>query len=270
MGQTAYLGRPHCYPCGRPKLRCVCAAVPRVDNRVPLWVLQHPKERRHPFATVPLLRLALAKLRVDVCWQVAASAEVTAELEALADAAVGAGVPMDGPTDASASAGASADASRRAAAAPPTDAGPTGAQALSSGQTSRIQAPPLAVLFPSAEAQDLATLAPEARPGALLLLDGTWSTARSLLRENPVLQRLPHVRFTPSAPSRYRIRREPQADYTSTLEAAISALALLAPEQAPALRGLIDAFDAMVDGQLALRAGRHDVRRRRRGRRADA
>ena len=52
----------------------------------------------------------------------------------------------------------------------------------------------------------------------LFLLDGTWSGARKMLRLSPSLQRLPRVMFTPSAPSRFIIKQQPQAGCLSTLE----------------------------------------------------
>jgi len=53
----------------------------------------------------------------------------------------------------------------------------------------------------------------------VLLLDATWSGARKMLRLSPTLQRLPRVMFTPSSPSRYVIKQQPQAGCLSTLEA---------------------------------------------------
>ena len=53
----------------------------------------------------------------------------------------------------------------------------------------------------------------------VFLLDATWSGARKMLRLSPSLQRLPRIMFTPSAPSRYVIKQQPQAGCLSTLEA---------------------------------------------------
>src|SRR5579871_5910433 len=67
------------------------------------------------------------------------------------------------------------------------------------------------VLFPGPGAKDVSELG-GALPGTLLVLDGTWSLARKLLKENPALQRLPRVGFVPRRPGNYRIRKEPAAD----------------------------------------------------------
>lgn len=106
-----------------------------------------------------------------------------------------------------------------------------------------------AVLYPHADAADLAELPAAEHPSTLVVLDGTWAHAKKLYRDNPWLQRLRHVRLHPEAPSRYRIRREPRADYVSTIEAIVQALTIVEPAT-PRLGRLIDAFDAMIDQQV--------------------
>jgi len=62
------------------------------------------------------------------------------------------------------------------------------------------------------------TLARGDRTLLLLLLDATWASARKMLRLSPSLQRLPRLMFTPTAPSRYVIKQQPQEGCLSTLE----------------------------------------------------
>jgi len=70
------------------------------------------------------------------------------------------------------------------------------------------------------------------------------------------------VRFHPRAPSRYRIRREPQPDYVSTLEAIVEALQILEPDTA-GLPALGAAFDRMIDRQIEqIGSVRHHGRRK--------
>lgn len=124
-----------------------------------------------------------------------------------------------------------------------------------------------ALLFPKPGARDLATLPAADRPDELLVLDGTWNQARRLYRDNPWLHELPHVSLTPQSPSRYRIRREPKPQYISTIEAIVSALRILEPEL-DGLDGLIDAFDSMIDDQIARSTHQPKVPRTRRVKRA--
>jgi DTW domain-containing protein YfiP len=59
----------------------------------------------------------------------------------------------------------------------------------------------------------------------LLVLDGTWTQAKALWWRNPWLLKLDRVVLHPTEPSIYgRLRREPRAQYVSTLEAVADAL----------------------------------------------
>ena len=108
--------------------------------------------------------------------------------------------------------------------------------------------PGTALLFPSPGAVDLRDL--HGPPlSTLVLVDGTWSTAKKLALQCPVLSKLPRVALTPSQPGNYRIRREPAPHCLATIEAAAQALEIL--EDAPGLGApLLRAFDAMVERQL--------------------
>lgn len=58
--------RPTCYRCFRPEAHCLCAVIPAVDNRTPVVILQHPRERTHPFNTARLAELGLRQVEVLV------------------------------------------------------------------------------------------------------------------------------------------------------------------------------------------------------------
>ena len=103
------------------------------------------------------------------------------------------------------------------------------------------------VLFPRPGALDVSEL-PRDQPLTLVVLDGTWSLARKLLRLNPALAALPHVAFRPRRPSAYRIRRQPAALCLSTIEALAEVLELIEPERGPFDR-LLEPFHAMVERQ---------------------
>jgi DTW domain-containing protein YfiP len=121
-----------------------------------------------------------------------------------------------------------------------------------------------ALLFPGEGATAPETLA-GAPPRTLIVVDGTWSQARKLIHRNPFLRALPRIGFTPRRPSNYRIRRQPSSECVSTIEALAHVLSLL--EGAPGrFDPLLDAFDGMVDVQLAFRALRTSPPRTRRRR----
>lgn len=107
-----------------------------------------------------------------------------------------------------------------------------------------------ALLYPAPGAPDLAALAPARRPQHLVLIDATWFNAKKIYDAHVWLRALPHVGLTPSAPSRYRIRREPRPHYLGTIEAIAEALRILEPETR-GVDGLLRSFTAMIDRQAA-------------------
>jgi DTW domain-containing protein YfiP len=107
--------------------------------------------------------------------------------------------------------------------------------------------PGVAVLFPADDAADADAIATP--PSTLIVVDGTWSNARKVVMNCPLLSKLPRLAFRPDAPSRYRIRAEPDDDFVSTIEA--TAIVLEKLERAPGrFRPILSAFDAMVERQL--------------------
>lgn len=88
------------------------------------------------------------------------------------------------------------------------------------------------LLYPGIEARNLSTgdltrADLGDRQLVVVLLDATWSGARKMLKLSPSLQRLPRIMFTPTAPSRYVIKQQPQAGCLSTLEAVHELLTVL-------------------------------------------
>jgi DTW domain-containing protein YfiP len=80
------------------------------------------------------------------------------------------------------------------------------------------------LLYPGPTALNLSRgeLRPDELGGRRLVvfaLDATWACARKMLRLSPTLQALPRIMFTPSAPSRFIIKQQPQDGCLSTLEA---------------------------------------------------
>lgn len=121
------------------------------------------------------------------------------------------------------------------------------------GTTRDVQAgeAPLGVLFPSPRARLLSALAPDERPRTLIVVDGTWPQARSLMRLHTWLHALPHYALAPAHKSLYRIRTEPFDTAISTIEAIVLALRTLEPELT-GLDALLEAFVGMIDKQIEL------------------
>ena len=187
--------RPICARCRRPQKVCYCAALPRLETRTRVVILQHPRERDMPIGTARMATLALAgaELRVGMRWTGDDLADVL-------------------------------------------------------GDPAR---PPI-LLYPGPGARDIFAEPPPG-PVTLVCVDGTWSQARGLVNRSPALQALPRYAFVAPEKSHYRIRKEPDDAYVSTIEALMHVLGVL--EQDPQrVRALLAPFHAMVDAQLAAQA----------------
>jgi DTW domain-containing protein YfiP len=199
--------RSVCGRCRRPTSVCYCDALPRLETKTRVVILQHPRERDMPIGTARMASLCLpqAELHVGIRW---------------------------------------------------TDSAPL-ARAL------QDPARPPILLYPGPGARDILREPPRG-PVTLVVVDGTWSQAKTVVRDNPVLQALPRYAFATPEPSQYRIRREPRAEYVSTIEALMHVLGALEGEPAR-FRSLLDPLNAMVDAQLACqaRAPRRRVRQPR-------
>jgi DTW domain-containing protein YfiP len=121
--------------------------------------------------------------------------------------------------------------------------------------------PPI-LLYPAAEAKDILA-EPPVGPVTLVVVDGTWSQAKTVVRDNAILRALPRYAFRAPAPSQYRIRREPSDAYVSTIEALMYVLGAL-ENDADRFRALLAPLTAMVDAQLAANGGTPRFRHRRR------
>ena len=109
-----------------------------------------------------------------------------------------------------------------------------------------------AVVFPDREAEGDgvtsrrgADVEPSAIEG-IVVLDGTWSKAKTLWWRNPWLSKLNRMNLKPTQPSIYgRLRLEPRRDFVSTLEAV--GLALTRLGEAPEIEaGLNRVFRTLV------------------------
>lgn len=105
-----------------------------------------------------------------------------------------------------------------------------------------------ALIYPGEQAADVATLANgPVRP--LLFIDATWRRSRKIMYTQPWLAQLPRYALPVTAPSRYRIRQQPDAAALSTLEAIVYSLQQLEDEPAR-FDSLLATMDWVVDQQI--------------------
>jgi DTW domain-containing protein YfiP len=176
-----------CEGCARPKSTCLCDRLPQVKLASPLEIviLQHPQEDDVVLGTASIVARALdrAHVRVGLSWP-------------SIDAAVGREL----------------DRSR-----------PLGHRwgvlfaTKEEGEASKVVHPPGTVRVLDRHGAPLPS--GEALEG-LIVLDGTWSQAKTLWWRNAWLLKLARVGLVPREPSMYgKVRKEPRREWVSTLEA---------------------------------------------------
>ena len=130
-----------------------------------------------------------------------------------------------------------------------------------------------AILYPGVQSRlldclsesDRAELMPQGRRFVLVVIDGTWRSARPILRRSKNLTSLPRVSFSHSNVSGYAgLRKEPRAECLSTVEAIGRVIGVL--ESAELESQLLTPFHHMVAQQLAIGAAKCNPRYRVRSR----
>ena len=118
------------------------------------------------------------------------------------------------------------------------------------------------ILYPGRNSQNLSTMtmqqrqqiSPSGKKLRLFVIDGTWATARKMVRQSTNISALPRICFSPTTPSSFRVRKQPHAACYSTIEAIHHTIELMKPAQSvtdtrPHDR-LLKVFDYMVEKQL--------------------
>ncbi len=187
--------QPACPRCQKPRALCICAALSEYRGDLSVLVLRHPQEKDRVLGTARMIELQVPGTRVAT------------------------GLSW-----------------RNLSAALGRDADPHEWGVLYQGPKSdRPQRGAAAVTAVDRKGQLLADQeAALAGLRGVIVIDGTWSQAKTLWWRNPWLLKCRRLVLAPPRPSAYgRLRREPRRDSLSTLESA--ALALAALENDPAL-----------------------------------
>lgn len=112
---------------------------------------------------------------------------------------------------------------------------------------------PTYVLYPSPQALWLSAESPRSngtKRHRIVVLDGTWSQAKQLLRTSNKLKSLPQIAFHPQHRSRYEIREQPAALCLSSLEAISQLIVLTQGEISEGHERMLGVFHQMVEYQL--------------------
>jgi DTW domain-containing protein YfiP len=197
-----------CSRCGKPETLCVCKDIAPIDNKITLLILQHPQEQDKALGTARLTALHFR------------------------DAAFKTGLSW--PSLAKAL-GRTADPKRWAT----LYLGSVDPAVVAPGQ--RVVA--LDAKGNMLPIQEMALADIE----GVIVLDGTWSQAKTLWWRNPWLLKSKRVVLDPVHPSLYgKLRREPRREGLSTLESVAMLLAHL--ENRPEIETvLLESFGKLLD-----------------------
>jgi DTW domain-containing protein YfiP len=176
-----------CPECEKPRVLCVCDRIVTMRPRTRVLVLQHPQEPDKLLGTAKLVERSLARAQVVVGLSWASLAD------ALDDDSID-----------------------------PKRWGVLYTGSLPRDLTAAEKKQPIVILDRNGHALD-----PAKRPlDGIVLLDGTWSQAKTLWWRNAWLLKLARVILHPAQPSAYgRLREQSQRDHLATIEATAEALA---------------------------------------------
>lgn len=105
-----------------------------------------------------------------------------------------------------------------------------------------------ALLYPGVDAIVLNSSEARKKITHLILLDGTWRKAKKIFLLSKNLHALPSIKLATTETTDYRIRKAPNDQSLSTLEAATAALAFIEPELDTS--AALSSFQKMVDLQI--------------------
>ncbi len=210
--------REQCTRCLKALELCVCAFVDPQKTRVHTLILQHPQEPDHILGSARLAHLCLPEstLKIGLSWP---------NLGAL----VGKGVQSSRWVVLHLGSGAKKESAPAAG--------------------SKKKRASTALQFLSRKGVLLPDVPASSEIDGIVLLDGTWSQAKTLWWRNPWLLKLKRAILVPSQPSLYKeLRKEPRRECLSTIESIAEALTSLG-EPAQVGDSLRGAFSKLLDRQ---------------------
>ena len=119
------------------------------------------------------------------------------------------------------------------------------------------------ILYPGQSSKNLSlmfnhekeNLFPKNKKLRIFLIDGTWATAKKMIRQSKNLNTLPRICFSPTKASNFRVRKQPNANCYSTIEAIHHTVELIGETCNFDVKNrghdiLLKVFDYMVEKQL--------------------
>jgi DTW domain-containing protein YfiP len=120
------------------------------------------------------------------------------------------------------------------------------------------------ILYPGRQSKNLTPMNTKERGNlfdptkklTIFVIDGTWLTAKKMMRQSENLIGLPRICFSPEKASRFRVRKQPHEACYSTIEAIHHTIELVGESQGFDVSSrqhdrLLNVFDSMVELQLS-------------------
>ncbi len=217
-----------CVRCLKLPELCCCAFLPSLKTQLEVLILQHPQEPDRQLGTGKITQLSLqnAQLKIGLSWphlKGALGREVNAAQWGVLY--LGSGLKVEGASGSGAGSGGSQSQGARKKAVTAAASGLVTSKHLreQEGSTEAVVVGRSSSLrFVNKKGQAIS--APKTLTG-IVVLDGSWSQAKTLWWRNPWLLKLQRVLLQPARPSLYgKLRKEPRKECLSTLEAVSEAL----------------------------------------------
>lgn len=186
----------------------MCDKIVRYPTARRVLILQHPQEQDAVLGSAQILVASLpsAKLVVGLSWRNFAHALGEEGVDPKRWAVLFPERESEGEGD-------------------PAEGKPGKSEGKSEGKSGKAEGKP-GKASPSVKAEGKAVVVPSELEG-LVVLDGTWSKAKTLWWRNPWITKLQRLTLKPAQPSIYgSLRAEPRREYVSTLESVAAALTL--------------------------------------------
>lgn len=183
----------------------------RIQNRLQVLVLRHPREKSAELASVPVLEESLARItvRTGLSWP-----NLTKAVGQIADASREPGRPAERQRS----------DTRRQGGPDPKCWAVLFLGSLKGPALDEIKKAPRGTVLIATRNGELLS-AEEADLKGIIVLDGNWSQAKALWWRNAWLLKLHRLLLKPAQPSQYgKLRREPRRECLSTLESVAEAL----------------------------------------------
>ncbi|XP_050219782.1 uncharacterized protein LOC126670154 [Mercurialis annua] len=271
--------RPTCPSCSKPLQLCLCTRIqnPGLENKVGVTILHHSLEKKHPLNSVRIAKLGLQNLTLVTVSDVNFTAQF--DIEMLKS---GSGLNESESPDLYEDSGLGSDNEcisfsiskygeigniEEKLAFNHILASDLAVDAISKGFTVKkllkkldleenqefeVTVPSGSVLlFPSEAAVGVSELKEmKFEVKNLIVLDGTWSKAKRMYKENPWLKFVPHLKLDLDKLSLYNeVRHQPNAGCLSTIESIVYALKAVGEDDVDGLDNLLDVFESMVGDQ---------------------